>query len=268
MEILGDRGGLRLGRPLEQKVLAGLLLEADRVVPLHRLVDLAWDDNPPDTAAKQIRNCVSRLRQRLAEAGAPDDAIVTEPSGYLLRLRDARFDARWFSQRVDEARKLAAAGKTDEAVAGFRAALAIWRGPALAGMDGRLIQAAAAELEEQRRTALEECLAQELASGRGSELVPELSRLVAEDPLRERLRGQLMLALHRAGRRREALEVYRHGRRLLVDELGLEPGAELRALEQAILTDDQAMTGGAEPTAAARLSPAQLPADVVAFTGR
>jgi DNA-binding SARP family transcriptional activator len=127
------------------------------------------------------------------------------------------------------------------------------------------IEAAAAALNEQRITAHEECVEHELALGRGPELVAELSRLVAEHPLRERTRGQLMLALCRAGRRHDALEVYRQGRQVLVDELGLEPGAQLQELERAILRDDQRLTAGTPQPVAV---PAQLPADVTAFTGR
>jgi DNA-binding SARP family transcriptional activator len=286
LEIVVGGTMIRLDRPLERKVLATLLLDAERTVPMSRIVDAVWDDRPPDTALKQIRNCVSRLRQRLGAAGAPDDVIVTESPGYLLRLGEATLDARTFTHRVGRARELATAGQLCDAVAELRAALALWRGPALAGIGGRTTEAAAAGLDEQRLAALEECLAHELTLGRGTELVAELSTLVGENPMRERLRGQLMLALYRAGRRIDALAVYRQGRRVLVEELGLEPGSELRALEQAILADDPRLAGagppptgagsaagpgagsGTGPTVADPVVPAQLPADVAAFTGR
>jgi DNA-binding SARP family transcriptional activator/Flp pilus assembly protein TadD len=266
LEIVVRGEPVRLDRPLERKVLAALLIDVDHVVPIDRIIDAVWDDTAPDTAGKQIRNCVSRLRQRLSAAGVPDPLILTEPSGYLLRLGGALLDARTFQAAVDAARRLAAADRRAEAVAELRAALALWRGPALAGLGGWAIEAAAAALDEQRVTAHEECLEHELALGQGPELVAELSRLVAEHPLRERPRGQLMLALSRAGRRNDALEVYRQGRQVLVDELGLEPGSRLQELERAILLDDQRLA--ADPAPRPQVVPGQLPADVSAFAGR
>jgi DNA-binding SARP family transcriptional activator/Tfp pilus assembly protein PilF len=253
--VVGDRE-LRLGRSREQRVLVALLLGANRVVPLDRLIDAVWDDRPPDTAAKLVRNCVSRLRQELA-AGAID----TDPAGYRLRVPEGELDAEVFRQRVARGRQLAASGDPAGAGTELREALSLWRGAALAGTPGRLVEAAAAGLDEQRLAVLEECLSLDLALGRDQELVAELAGLVAEHPLRERLRGLLMQALYRSGRRAEALEVYRRGRQILVDELGLEPGAELRDLERAILADD--------PVAPAQLPPpAQLPAGADHFTGR
>src|SRR5256885_7386770 len=140
-------------------------------------------------------------------------------------------------------------------------ALSLWRGAALAGTPGGLIEAAAAGLDEQRLAVLEECLSLDLALGRDQEVVAELAGLVAEHPLRERVRGLLMQALYRSGRRAEALEVYRRGRQILVEELGLEPGAELRDLERAILADDPLAPAPGPP-------PAQLPAGPDHFTGR
>jgi tetratricopeptide (TPR) repeat protein len=174
-----------------------------------------------------------------------------------------------FADRAANGRRLAQAGAFGDAAAALRAALAGWRGPALAGVGGRRIGAAAARLDEQRLETLEERLAAELAAGRAAELVAELTGLVGEHPLRERLRGQLMLALYRSGRRADALDVYRQGRRVLVDELGLEPGPELRELEQAILTGDrQAARPASRGGTGGTVAPAQLPSDVAAFTGR
>jgi len=266
LQIMVGGRELDLGRSREQRVLAALLLGANRVVSLERLVDAVWDDRPPETAGKLVRNCVSTLRQRLAEPDRPD-AIGTTPAGYVLRIAAGELDAEVFGQLVDQGRRSGAAGDLTAAVAALREALALWRGPALAGMSGRMVDAAAAALDEQRLTALEECLSYELSLGRDQELVAELSGLVAEHPLRERLRGQLMRALYRAGRRADALEVYRRGRQSLVDELGLEPGAELRELERAILADETDAEPAA-PAAPPRVVPAQLPPDVVHFTGR
>jgi DNA-binding SARP family transcriptional activator len=286
LEVVSDGRRLPVSRPREQRVLAALLLDAGRVVPLDRLVDAVFDERPPDTAAKQVRNCVSALRQRFSAAGTPDGLVATTPVGYAMRIVAEDVDATVFGHRLAQARQAADACRLDEAVASARAALALWRGPALAGIGGRRIEAAAAGLNEQRLTALEECLSYELARGRGAELVAELSELVAEYPLRERPRGQLMIALYRAGRRADALESYRQGRQILVEELGLEPGPRLRDLERAILADDPGLVDAApldtasldgegapvqpepEPVPPAAVIPAQLPAGATVFTGR
>jgi DNA-binding SARP family transcriptional activator len=279
LEVVHDGRRLPVSRPREQRVLAALLLDAGRVVPLDRLIDAVFDERPPGTAAKQVRNCVSALRQRFAAEGL----LVTTPIGYTIRIGAEDLDATVFGHRLVHARRAADAGRLDEAVASARAALALWRGPALAGIGGRRIEAAAAGLNDQRLTALEECLSYELARGRGAELVAELSELVAEYPLRERPRAQLMIALYRAGRRADALESYRQGRQILVDELGLEPGPALRDLERAILADDQKLVDAtlldneaapvqpeseALPASPAAVTPAQLPAGATVFTGR
>jgi DNA-binding SARP family transcriptional activator/tetratricopeptide (TPR) repeat protein len=257
LQILVSGREVGLGRSREQRVLAALLLDANRVVPLHRLVDAVWDDRPPDTAGKLVRNCVSTLRQVLADAAV----IGTEPVGYVLRVAPGELDAEVFRERVARGRDRASAGDLAGAVEELRDGLALWRGTALAGLSGRVIGAAAAGLDEQRLAALEECLGYELALGRDRELVAELTALVAEHPLREPLRAHLMRALYRSGRRADALEVYRTGRRILVDELGLEPGAELRDLEREVLAD-------AEPPSTGTTRPAQLPPATDHFTGR
>jgi DNA-binding SARP family transcriptional activator len=285
LEVVSDGRRLPVTRPREQRVLAALLLDAGRVVPLDRLIDAVFDERPPDTAAKQVRNCVSALRQLFSAAGAAEGPLITTPVGYTMRIGAEELDAMVFDHRLAQARQAADAGRLDEAIASARAALALWRGPALAGIGGRRIEAAAAGLNEQRLTALEQCLSYELARGRGAELVAELSELVAEYPLRELPRGQLMIALYRAGRRADALESYRQGRQILVEELGLEPGPRLRELERAILADDPGLVdaapfgGGAAPVqpapapppdaaAPASVVPAQLPAGATVFTGR
>src|SRR3989440_8291712 len=265
LQILVGGRELSLGRSREQRILATLLLSANRVVPLDRLIDAVWDERPPETAGKLVRNCVSTLRHRLV---GPDDPIGTAPAGYLLRVAPGELDAEVFTQLAADGRRLAAAGDLPGAIGRLREGLALWRGPALAAMSGGVIEAAAAVLDEQRLAALEECLGYELALGRDQELVAELSALVAEHPLRERLRGQLMRALNRAGRRADALDVYRRGRQTLVEELGLEPGAELRELERAILADETDAEPTATPAAPPRAVPPQLPPDVVHFTGR
>ena len=178
---------------------------------------------------------VSRLRLRLGE-GAP---LRHRPAGYALEIDPSAIDSRRFEQLLDRARVELGRNEPSHAAADLRAALALWRGEALA--DHRLdefAQREIARLEELRVEAIEERLAADLACGRDADLVGELGALVAEHPLRERLRAQLMLALYRAGRQAEALETMRAGRRLLVDELGIEPGPELRRLERMILAHD------------------------------
>jgi DNA-binding SARP family transcriptional activator len=244
-EIVLNGNRLHFSRSREQQILAVLLLEANRLVPLAKLVDTVWGDRPPRCAIKAVRNCVSTLRRRLDRAAGPGEMaagpgemIVTEPAGYALRVEEDQVDLRMFERHVARGRGLAAAGQLEQAAGQLRRALALWRGDALAGVRGRVIEAAASRLDEQRLTVHEECLSYELALGYGRQLVDELSALVASQPLREGPRGQLMLALYRSGRRTEALQTFRQARHLMVRELGLEPGPELARLHQAILTGE------------------------------
>jgi DNA-binding SARP family transcriptional activator len=262
LEIRVDGAELRLGRTREQRIMAALLLDAGRVVPLDRLVDAVWDTAPPGTAGKLVRNCVSALRARLGNV--PGIAIATHPAGYALHLGGAYLDAADFAARAARARELAESGAVEESVAEARAALALWRGPALAGLRVSAIEAAVGALDERRIRTAEECMSAELALGKSAELVAELSQLVADEPLRERPRAQLMQALYRCGRRAEALQTYREGRRVLVEQLGIEPGPELQQLERDILNDAPSL--GVAPAAVSR--PAQLPAAPASFTGR
>jgi DNA-binding SARP family transcriptional activator/tetratricopeptide (TPR) repeat protein len=220
--ILGPLEVLPDGRPLDlgaQKrvLLALLVLDANRVVPSERLIDALWDEDPPETARKALQVHVSQLRKLLGR-----DRIATAAPGYRLRVEPGELDLERFRKLQDEGR--------------FEEALGLWRGAALADLAGHhLFAPEASRLEELRLACQEERVERELAAGRHAELVPELEALVARYPLRERLRGQLMLALYRAGRQADALDAYRAVRRLLVDELGIEPGRALRELHQAIL---------------------------------
>ncbi|MFD7654293.1 BTAD domain-containing putative transcriptional regulator [Actinosynnema sp. NPDC059797] len=277
----------------QQVVLGALLLEANRVVSIDHLIDAVWDDSPPATARTQVQICVSALRSNLAAVDR-GDAITTRPPGYLLRVADGELDAQVFARLTGEAESLARAGDPRAAAELLRQALGLWRGPALGGATAGVLRARAARLDEDRLAVLETSLELELGAGRHRQLVGEISSLVAQHPLRERLRGQLMLALYRSGRQAEALEVYRAGRDVLIEELGLEPGDELRRLESAILAGDPALAvrseaqplGGPPPGGPAPLGgplaeaprpaapapepvvPLQLPADVGDFTGR
>src|ERR671935_3030618 len=222
------------GKP--KALLARLLLEPGRVVPVDTLVDDLWRD-PPASAHKVVQVYVSQLRKAL---GA--DAIETRAPGYLVRAAADESDLGRFEQLADQAR---AVNDPARKAALLREALSLWRGPALAEFrDEPFAEAAARRLDELRVHALEERIDAELELGEHARVVPELEALVEEEPLRERARAQLMLALYRSGRQAEALELYRSGRRLLVDELGIEPGPALQELERAILRQDPAL---AEP---------------------
>ena len=231
---------LAVGGMRQQLVLATLLLSANRVVTAGRLQEAVYGVDPPPTARSQIQIAVSSLRRLFAPHG---DAVQirTEGPGYVLQLGDGQLDARRFTELSAAAQAAAGDGRTAEAVAGFRDAERLWRGPALEGLDSSLVEAAAAVLDEQRVTVAEERLALELDLGRHREVVGELSGLVRDYPLRERLRAQLILALYRSDRTAEALSVYQQARRTMLEELAVEPGQALRRLYAAVLAHDPAI---------------------------
>ncbi|MBG6137714.1 AfsR/SARP family transcriptional regulator [Longispora fulva] len=269
LEVLVGGVPVPLGGRRPQVILAMLALEANRVVPVDRLVDAVWDEHPPSTARGQVQICVSALRRAL---GLPD-AIGTRPPGYVLAIGDQQLDAHVFEESLAVARMLADADRPAEAADRLRAGLALWRGPALAGVDGRLLRTATTRLEESRLTATEERIRLDLALGRHDELVGELFELVAAEPLRERPHAHLMTALYRTGRPAEALEAFRRARAVFVEELGIEPGEELRRLEHAILSADPALDPPAVARAVVALpgpsaAPRQLPSDIADFLGR
>ncbi|MER5812488.1 BTAD domain-containing putative transcriptional regulator [Streptomyces sp. NPDC002033] len=235
LQVSGPRGPVRIPPGRQEVILAALLLEANRVVSTDYLVDLIWDDEPPDTARTQVQICVSRLRKVFTTA-AIAAAITTRPPGYALKTEGDLVDAAVFARRVAEARTLRKRGETAEAVELLRLAGELWQGDCLSGVSSETLRSKALQLDEERLTAAETRIELELDLGRHHQLVGEIQLLVRVHPLRERLRGQLMLALYRSGRQAEALESYRVGRELLVEELGLEPGGELRGLERAILS--------------------------------
>jgi DNA-binding SARP family transcriptional activator/streptogramin lyase len=253
LEVEAEGRVLKLGGAKPRGLLALLLLHANEAVSRDRLMSELWGDDPPETAATAIQVHVSQLRKVLGP-----DVIVTKPPGYLIRTRDGELDLERFEQAVARART----AEATEAAELLREALLLWRGHPLADLDASLGRGERARLEEQWLAALEQRIDADLELGRHAELVPELEGLVREHPLRERLRGQLMLALYRCGRQADALEVYRSGRRVLDEELGLEPGEELRRLERAILAQDDSL---AAPAAAAKARPAQVPTGTVTF---
>lgn len=280
LEVEGPAGPLRISSGREEAVLALLLLETNQVVAIDRVVDTLWNHDPPETVRTQVQILVSRLRRKLTQGGVQGE-IVTRPPGYLLSADPRGLDARVFAQQVALARRQAEQGEAEAATAVLRRALDLWRGPALDGLTVPDLRARAQRLDEERLEASETLLELELGLGHHHRLIGVLGRLVHEQPLRERVRGLLMLALYRSGRQAEALRIYREGRSLLIEELGLGPGQELRALEGAILTDDPALrleaprieTVAGEPVAVAPeprpaavpVRPRQLPADTADF---
>ncbi|MEW2355906.1 BTAD domain-containing putative transcriptional regulator [Spirillospora sp. NPDC029432] len=271
------RGGAELppGPPQQRAVLAALLLREGRPATAQELVDAVWGEDPPRRAVGALRTYAARLR-RLLEPAADGayEVLVSVGDGYALRVPDGALDATAFERDIAAAERARAAGRPAEARDLLRAALARWRGEPLAGVPGPYAGAHRLRLLERRLAAVETRLGLDLELGGGAELVPELTALVAEHPLRERLRGLLMLALHRAGRHAEALDVYAETRRTLVDDLGIEPGRDLSDLHRRLLSAP-AGPAGPEPPAvppagppSGRRLPAQLPGDVPDFTGR
>ncbi|WP_405429212.1 BTAD domain-containing putative transcriptional regulator [Micromonospora sp. NBC_00617] len=263
LRVGGGESTVTAGR--DRVVLAMLLLRAGRLVPIEELVDAVWEERPPATARAQLQTCVSRLRRRFTELGLAPETIITDPVGYGVRTAPSDLDAEVFARGVEEARAASAAGRLADAGERYRSALALWRGPALGGVPSRSVRRRAQALDEQRLTALEECVDVELRLGHAAELIDELAESVDQHPLRERLRGQLMVALSSGGRQADALAVYREGRRSYAEDLGIEPGAELQALHQRVLAGDLALAGREiRPIAPVR----SLPRAIGDFTGR
>jgi DNA-binding SARP family transcriptional activator/Flp pilus assembly protein TadD len=253
----GDRA-LDLGGLRQRRVLAALLLSPNRVVPLWRLVAAVWDNDPPPSAERLVRNRVAELRGVLTREGG---FIDTEGDGYRLRIGPGELDAAVFEE-------LARQGRTAGDARLLRDALARWRGPVLAGLGGAVLSRDAARLEEQRLAVLEECLELELAAGGPDRLVDELAAAVAQHPLRERLVGLWMTALYRCGRRTEALAAYRALADRLADDLGIDPSRELRRLREGVLRQEPVLSMLAERQTEPAVVPAQLPRDLPRFTGR
>lgn len=228
----GDR--IALSGMKAQTVLAALLLARGRVVSDARLSTLLWGWNPPATMSAQIYTYVSRLRKRLG----PEVDLVRQPPGYLILTNDARVDAVEFERLDTEGRRAHAERRFDRAAALLRSALDLWRGPALANVTEHLAEAELPRLEEAWTATLEHRIDADLAIGRHHDLVPELAGLVARFPVRESLRAQFMTALSHSGRQSDALNTYHQGRRLLADELGVDPGPELTRAYYAVLEGD------------------------------
>ncbi|MED7954017.1 AfsR/SARP family transcriptional regulator [Streptomyces sp. BE20] len=252
----------------QERMLGTLLLNAGAVVPVARLVDAVWGDEPPATAHRQVRNLAGLLRRKLAAAQDGPPVLLTDGPGYRIAPNGHQVDALTFAHRVSVARRLAEHGEPAAAVEEFRSALGLWRGPVLDGLSGSLVAAGSVALNELRLTAWENCLDLEAELGRHRQTVPELTALVAEHPLRDRLVTQLVRALHRAGRQADGLAAYRRFARQLADELGLDPGPELQLLHQELLKDGPAPAARPPRTRQQVPRPAQLPPALATFVGR
>jgi DNA-binding SARP family transcriptional activator/tetratricopeptide (TPR) repeat protein len=267
VEVVVGGHSAGLGGPKPRTLLALLAVNAGHVVPLEHLIDAIWGEEPPEQARAAVYTYVSALRRALADGGDPE-VIARSGGGYRLAVDLDQVDLHTFIREASAGRRAKAAGEPGRAVAHLRQALAVWRGSALGGTQGRWAENERARLAELRVAALEDRVDVELETGAGESLVAELTSAVAEHPLRERLRAQLMLALHQSGRRGDALACYQDGRKTLLDELGLEPGPVLLAAHERVLRDEHE-TPVSRPGTDPRVPvPSQLPFDIADFTGR
>jgi len=276
--IVADQHGVLEPGPRERRALAMLLLGGGHVVPAARLIEAIWDDRPPARADKQLGNIVYRLRRVLDACGMAGQ-ITAGMGGYRLHVADGDLDAAVFEAAVATAGQQAADGKVGEAAEQLSCALSLWRGPALAGLGGAVLEAAATALDERRLSAQATHASYLLELGRTEEAVPGLAGLVAAHPEREDLVALLMTALYQCGRQADALELYARTRARLVRELGIEPGPRLRDLHRRVLANapdlaaqapprPAAVTFGARPEGSTGPVPRQMPAPPRHFSGR
>jgi predicted ATPase/DNA-binding SARP family transcriptional activator len=268
LEIVAEGRALPLKAAKQKTILALLLLHRGEVVSVDRLQEALWPERPPPTATTALQGYVSQLR-RLLERGQEGGAslLVTRSPGYSLVAAAEQLDLARFEQLAASGREALAAGEPSRAAALLAEALALWRGPPLADFSYEAwAQSAIGRLEELRLSAVEDRIEADLACGRHGELVGELEAMLVEQPLRERLRGQLMLALYRAGRQADALEAYQAARRALVEELGIEPSPELQSLNHSILNQDEALA--APRRAVTARGQIELPVPATPLVGR
>lgn len=243
VEALVEHRSVNLGGPRQRAVLVSLLTRANSLVPASRVIDELWEDDPPASAPNLVQGYVSHLRKALGK-----DAIETRGGGYLIRVPPGALDLHRFERLAEDGSRALVDGRPAESADLLERALAEWRGPALADLDGQpFLQAVSARLEELRLLATERRMEAALAGGGHADVLHEVDALVHAHPLRERPRWLQMLALYRSGRQAEALEAYRTARATLVEELGIEPGPALQELERAILRQDPALGGSTTP---------------------
>lgn len=269
LEVRSGSTPVSLKGALQRRVLVTLLLEAGRIVPISRLVMAAWNEEPPDSAEHQVRKIVAKLRSRIPHG---PDIILTDGPGYRAVVDTEQLDLLRYQELLRRARESLDAGESEQAAAQLREALALWRGPVMAGYGGRVIDAASTALEEQRLTAAEQLYDLCIEAGEAAEVTGVLRALVEEYPLRETLRSRLMLALYHSGQQAAALDEFVRARSHLADELGVDPGVELTGLHERILRQDPSLI---RPERSAPRIPHQvteaphaLPFDVPGFSGR
>jgi len=277
LALVTDNGEIDLGGSRQRVVVALLALNVNRVTAVDHLVDAVWSTDPPNTARAQIQICISRLRKVFADAGV-NATIRTREPGYLLEIPVDELDTAQFTALTRTAHAHVEAGRKSEAVAVLRNALALWQGPALAGVRSDLVRRGAALLEDARLAVIIERVGLDIELGRHEELLGELTALVEEHPLHERFHEQLVLALYRSSRQAEALEACRRVRETLVEELGIDPGDRLQQLERAILNRDPRLNppspgqgpaqGDLAKVEAPNMVPRRLPSSIGDFTGR
>ncbi|MGO1052846.1 BTAD domain-containing putative transcriptional regulator [Crossiella sp. CA198] len=276
-ELLGpvrawlDGAETDLGAPQQRALLGVLLLHEGTVATQDVLVEAVWGSAPPPAVGGMVRSYISRLRRALGDA-RPASVIRSVAGGYALATEPGQLDLADFQQQLSAAREARRTGELDAEATALRAALELWQGLPLAGVRGEYAERERERLRQLRLTAAEDLAAAELELGRHVEAVSALTPLIIEEPLRERARVLIMLGLYRSGRQAEALELYQDAVRRFTDELGLDPGAELREMQRRILRADPGLTG---PTPVRPLSsaerarkPMQLPPDLPEFTGR
>ncbi|GII54193.1 hypothetical protein Pth03_25820 [Planotetraspora thailandica] len=271
-EVLGPvrawRGAdeIELGSPQQRAILGILLLQTGAAASPDQLISAIWGAAAPPAAVGMVRSYVSRLR-RVLDPGHPAAVIESAGGGYVLRTGD--LDLTEFQRRLGVAREARRAGDAPAAASALRSALGLWHGTPLAGVNGEYAEFERTRLAQLRLTAIEDLAAADVDSGRHAEAAAELAEVIAEHPLRERPYELLMLALYRSGRQAEALAAFGRAQRLLADELGLDPGPDLREMQRRILASDPALIGPAVPApASAAKRPTQLPPDLPEFVGR
>lgn len=282
LRVWRDQTIVDLGPVQQRVVLAVLALQAGRPVGRQQMINAVWGEAAPRNAVNLVQRHVSGLRRALEPerpGHAPSGLLVWTETGYQLTLPKGALDLDIFESELSRARAARAAGQLREAAEALHSALGLWRGPVCSGLSSPFLDAQADRLGESRISVLEERIELDLAIGVHADLIAELRDLVAENPMRERLRGLLMLALYRAGRQADALAAFRDARRYLDDELGVEPGAALQQLHQQVLaadprlaatpvTDAKNATDASTPATLRRTVPAQLPHGIPDFTGR
>jgi DNA-binding SARP family transcriptional activator len=270
LQVRRDGITVRVPTGMQQSLLAALLLRANTMVSVDELARALWGPTAPPSARASLQNTVLRLRRSLGDAG--HSRIVAQPGGYQITVEPGELDVERFEALLMAAWAAHRTGSDAEAATLGREALSLWRGQPLAGISSDLLALRdVPRLEEMQLQALEACIDADLRVGRHAEAIIELRQLVAENPLRERLHALLILALYRDGRRAEALAAYQSARNVLADELGVEPGSELRRVQQQILVGhpDDPKQGTSRPAKhLAAVVPRQLPAATPFFTGR